>query len=848
MNMKKQIIRNTLAPITLCVLCSLPAFAEEQETDLETIKVSAVKQAKSKQNVSGLGELRKNAQQLQQEQVENIRDLTRYDSGIGVVEASGRGTSRGFSIRGVDQDRVAVSLDGFESSATLKRHDTSGTYSAISSASKNEVEYEELKQVDIKKGAASAESGSGALGGTVAMVTKTIDDFVPRNKTVGGTFKTNYTSKDGRKLLSGGVGVRLGKFAGFVQFSHRDGHEIRVHPDLYKGRIFVENYSDPVDPSTQKKGRWVSMNELSGIRRQVPNPLRYRSDSLLSKAGWYLTPEDYVGIVLNHTKQQYPMRDMLVANYHHGYEKFNIHGQLLTEKRLYNESSTPMAKYTPTQFFKDTHHNTRIGLEYLFNPQGKDNLIDAATINLDYRKLLMNSEIKRLNCAPWPTVDPNCFPTSIDEINNGQRAWLRYADASQKDLRLNIAIDKRFKYANTRHDLRLNTGMVYSTYGVVDRDRYIKVSYHTDGLTNTRIFDGDNNSSLYITSPIYGWHGFIGLSDSIRFNDDWFASVAARYDRYIFDGQNIDLSKTRAVYFKRSQYQNLSWDVGLKYYITPELAATYRSSSGFRVPSIYEQLGPGFAASPNFVQGPLEAERSFNHELGLKYEHDVINVKASIFLTTYHNMIALASKKQAAGQGRGDVVYYNPHRVRAKGFDLEGSFHPHELYAPIPEGLRLFSRLSKTEQIGGPARVPEGYEGRGYSLDSVQPLRWVYGINYTAPNDAWGITIVNTYSKGKNEAELYAVDYSPLGDVNESYSTVSTRPWAVADIFGHYRVNKHITLRAGIYNIFNYRYITWEAARQTAWTGGLESNLDTPNYTVVAAPGRNFSATLEIKF
>ena len=44
----------------------------------------------------------KTAETINKEQVLNIRDLTRYDPGIAVVE-QGRGASSGYSIRGMDK-------------------------------------------------------------------------------------------------------------------------------------------------------------------------------------------------------------------------------------------------------------------------------------------------------------------------------------------------------------------------------------------------------------------------------------------------------------------------------------------------------------------------------------------------------------------------------------------------------------------------------------------------------------------------------------------------------------------------------------------------------------------------
>ena len=74
-----------------------------------------------------------------------------------------------------------------------------------------------------------------------------------------------------------------------------------------------------------------------------------------------------------------------------------------------------------------------------------------------------------------------------------------------------------------------------------------------------------------------------------------------------------------------------------------------------------------------------------------------------------------------------------------------------------------------------------------------------------------------------------------------------TRPWHVTDVSGYYHIKKHLTLRAGVYNLFNYRYTTWESVRQTA-EGAVKRHNNVGRYNRYAAPGRNYTLTLEMKF
>ena len=62
-------------------------------------------------DATGLGKTVKTADTLAKEQVQGIRGLQRYETGVSVVE-QGRGGSSGFAIHGVDKNRVGITVDG----------------------------------------------------------------------------------------------------------------------------------------------------------------------------------------------------------------------------------------------------------------------------------------------------------------------------------------------------------------------------------------------------------------------------------------------------------------------------------------------------------------------------------------------------------------------------------------------------------------------------------------------------------------------------------------------------------------------------------------------------------------
>lgn len=197
--MKNQSIYFPVNTITTAILLASVASysvadtlsAPPQPTQLSDVYVTGKvkKTSRKTHDVTGLGKIIKNSERLNKEQVQGIRDLTRYDPGIAVVE-QGRGATAGYSMRGVDKNRVALSVDNLpqiQSYSVLRSPANSGAI--------NEIEYENIRSVEISKGASSAEYGSGSLGGAVGFTTKNAQDIIKAGKSWGLQAKTAYGGK-----------------------------------------------------------------------------------------------------------------------------------------------------------------------------------------------------------------------------------------------------------------------------------------------------------------------------------------------------------------------------------------------------------------------------------------------------------------------------------------------------------------------------------------------------------------------------------------------------------------------------------------------------------------------------
>ncbi|WP_158601699.1 TonB-dependent hemoglobin/transferrin/lactoferrin family receptor [Solilutibacter pythonis] len=200
--------------------------------------------------------IEKDAEALSEARVADERDLLRHETGVGVVEG-GRSGSNGYSIRGVEGDRVSITVDGLSQADSYIPEVYSG-YGYLN-GNRNTTELENIGSVRIEKGADSFRTGSGALGGSVRFFSKSAEDFVQPGQPFGLLAKTGYSGKNREWRFVLGGGVVSGGFRGALQFTRRHGHELKA-------------YGDGLD--------------VEGAERGLADPVERESHSILAKAGY----------------------------------------------------------------------------------------------------------------------------------------------------------------------------------------------------------------------------------------------------------------------------------------------------------------------------------------------------------------------------------------------------------------------------------------------------------------------------------------------------------------------------------------------------------------------------------
>ena len=244
------------------------AAASEDPASLNKISVTADQEGESTAgNTTVLG-----AEQLEAEQAQNLEDAIRYVPGVSIVDM-GRFGDNGFNIRGLESDRVAMTVDGLGFGESVE---TARAYEFFRSG-RGSLDVDSLKSIEIVKGADSITAGSGALGGAVLFTTKDPSDFLSaQGNDSYFRFKTSYTSASEEAMTTLSLANRTGSIESMLLYTLRKGHEAQSWYD-----------STPVE---------------TGTARRTPDPMDRDSENLLGKVDFLIGESHRFGLVAERSR------------------------------------------------------------------------------------------------------------------------------------------------------------------------------------------------------------------------------------------------------------------------------------------------------------------------------------------------------------------------------------------------------------------------------------------------------------------------------------------------------------------------------------------------------------------
>src|SRR5688572_22628118 len=201
MSISRMLVRSSLSALMLsCGTAALnSAVAQQQQVAAanDAITVSATRRPEAVSDVPATVSVITD-REIEENFVQDIKDLIRYEPGVSVrtnparFTAAGANTGRdgnaGFNIRGLEGNRVLIINDGI-------RVPDGFSFGGQNVGRGDYFDTDTLKSVEILRGPASALYGSDGIAGAVSFVTKDPEDYLKgRSFALQGT--PSYTSAD----------------------------------------------------------------------------------------------------------------------------------------------------------------------------------------------------------------------------------------------------------------------------------------------------------------------------------------------------------------------------------------------------------------------------------------------------------------------------------------------------------------------------------------------------------------------------------------------------------------------------------------------------------------------------
>lgn len=818
-----------MLPIAALVgsIFSNPVLAAD-EAAIETTPVKAEIKAvrvKGKHNASTTVE-RVKAKTIQEQMIRDTRDLVRYSSDVGVSDDGRR--MKGFAMRGVEDNRVGISIDG----VALPSSEENSLYARYGNFnnSRLSIDTELVKGVDITKGADSFESGSGSLGGNVNYRTLDARDIVLPEQNFGALLRSGYASKNREWANTAGFGYAGNVFDAVVLYSRRRGHEMKSGGDVVDFVGFGE-----LDKQDQAE---------RGSARIHPDPSKHNNHSYLVKLGWQPVDAHRFG--------------------------FSVNGQN-------NSNYTYEKTYSLTSYWReadDVQKRSNINLNHEWTPDSS--ILSLLRTDLDYQKTrngAINYKGDMVRTGDWRTGY---------QYHNGFMADRDERNMDTKYKRITFRLDSQpFSLWKGEHRLSFKTFASRRDFENVNDDLDFNSTGNITGRKHYTIMRPMKTDQI----------GF-SLQDKIAFGDKLSVNAGVRYDHEKVKPQafkpDTPCLSTCVNDGNPSARSFNTWNgvLGLDYLFNDTWRAAYQINTGHRVPTASEMYFTYTSPYGNWIANPsLKAERSLNQTLSLRGKNDKGLLDFSLYQTRYRNFLFEEEKTyQVPNEYYNEhSCYYNPKycnptlteigqqmvnidKVRVRGVEFKGELNLHQVMS-VPEGFKVSGALGYSKGK---------LSGERGSLLSIQPLKLVLGFDYESPDERWGIFSRVSYMGRKKAKDAQVIE-------QKSYCTsYKLDPWTgketddcavalqyrddkidfrwlnkaatVVDVFGYYKPVKRMTLRAGVYNLFNRKYHTWDSLRginpRSTINSLSVSNTKSANQGLERyyAPGRNYAVSLEWKF
>ncbi|MCK9009892.1 TonB-dependent receptor, partial [Haemophilus influenzae] len=350
-----------------------------------------------------------------------------------------------------------------------------------------------------------------------------------------------------------------------------------------------------------------------------------------------------------------------------------------------------------------------------------------------------------------------------------------------------------------------------------------------------------------------------------------------------------NVRKNLALLLRKTDYKHHSYNLGLNLDPTDWLRVQLKYANAFRAPTsdeIYMTFKhPDFSIGPNTN---LKAETAKTKEVAFTFYKENSYLTLSAFQSDYRNFIDLVFEKNKQID-KGSAIEYpfyqnqNRDRARVRGIEIASRLEMGDLFEKL-QGFHLGYKLTYQKGRIKDNKLRSGYAeflklnpqytaiaSQDQPMNALQPTTSVYNIGYDAPSKKWGMDVYITdvaakkakdsfnsqwTSMVKRKENIYGevkdIDASKANgkEVKDSRGLWRNNRYTVIDTIAYWKPIKNLTFTAGVYNLTNKKYLTWDSARSVRHLGTI-NRVETATgkgLNRFYAPGRNYRMSVQFEF
>ncbi len=513
------------------------------------------------------------------------------------------------------------------------------------------------------------------------------------------------------------------------------------------------------------------------------------------------------------------------------FDPTDISSNNLLAKLVWSPSDLNQIKVTTEYFDRDTNvdKNSVLGEELSMGSKVSDILSDTHEQNVERWRFSVDQdwspELNWLDRVKWQvTYSPQRIDRSSDRLrvldgSGDLERRLQNQEYEEAFWEADLQLESSFNLGGTTHLVTYGfDGDVTTTdYGRVDTTTNI-----TAGTTTVARAGGFNfadatttRADLYVQDEIGFFEGRLKLIPGARF---------AYYG--IDPNTDADYELVPGAEPRKIQETDLQLKLGALFDITDTYSVYAGYSQGFKMPTA-QQLFQSLDSLPSFALVPnpnLKPESVESYEVGFRGDfgnqgYFSVNGFVAKYKDFIQNFVGADPTDFGLPGGTFVLTYDNVDEVELYGIEASMGYR----VTPNWSTRAAFSYQEGTTIDGG---VENTYNG-------ALPFKAITGIRYEDMDAGLDLELVGTFQAGAHDVSDPSSEFKPSG-------------YVTFDFIGGYEIVPGMTLRGGIYNIFDTRYFTADTRGFTI--NGSDDVKRVNPIELQIAPGRTFKVGLNYTF